>query len=329
MSEASAVTPRVSVILTVFTRMQFLPEALHSVLTQSYQDFELIVADDSGHGASRSMIEACGDSRIRYVANPATIGVAASLVQAASIARGQFVAILNDDDVWERELLSDLVAPLEDDPRRVLAAADHWIMDPAGQIDHAKSQEWTASFKRAHLSEGELDSASAFAIDGGPAINIAAVFRRDAIDWSLLVPEVAGGYDYWIGCLLAATGRPLYYVPRRLARWRTHSQMETLRRSHDRGESLVYIYSTLRTRRWFLEQDAVLRARLADALVAAARDKLHFGRPAEARERFWRAFLVGRDLRALLRVAATFLPQQILSWWWSRQRVQEGLRSTR
>src|SRR5688572_28615416 len=258
--------PRVSVILTVYRRTQYLAEAIASVRRQSFQDWELVVADDSGTGAAAAIVAAHrADPRVRYLANPASLGVATSLVRAGGQTRAPLVAILNDDDVWETDLLHRLVLPLESDPRRVLATADHWIMDAAGHVNQARSDGWTRNFGRDRLSEGDVGAPAAFAIDGGPAINIASVFRKDAIDWSLIVPEVAGAYDYWIGCLLAATGRPIYYVPARLARWREHAEMETRRRSHDKGENLVYIYSTLRARRWFADLDPVLSAKLADA----------------------------------------------------------------
>jgi glycosyltransferase involved in cell wall biosynthesis len=308
------VTPRVSVILTVYKRTQYLSDALRSVLAQSFTDYEVIVADDSGTSLAESIVKAHeNDPRIQYVPNRRTVGVAASLVMAAKRARAPLLSILNDDDVWETDLLAELVPPLEADPHRVLSAADHWIMDAPGVINRTKSDAWTQGFGRSELSCGDIPAASTFAVNGGPAINIASVFRKDAIDWDLIVPEVAGAYDYWIGCVLAATRRPIYYVPKRLARWREHSEMETRRRSHDKAENLVYIYSTLRARGWFDELDPVLTAKLADALFTVGRDKLHFNRAAEARRHFWNSFLLSGNLRAFVRAAVTFLPRQVRS----------------
>ena len=304
--------PRVSVLLTVHRRTQYLAEAIDSVRAQSFQDWELIVADDSGTGAAASIAEAfTNDARVRYLANPTSLGVAASLVLACGQTRAPLVAILNDDDAWEADLLSRLVPPLESEPRRVLAAADHWIMDAAGDVNPARSDAWTQSFGRDRLPEGDIASPAEFALSGGPAINVAAVFRKDAIDWSLIVPEVVGAYDYWVGCLLAVTGRPIYYVPARLARWREHSDAETRRRSHDKAENLVYIYSTLRARGWFAELGPVLDAKLADALFTAGRDKLHFDRASEARRHFWHSFLLSGNVRALTRAVATLLPRHL------------------
>ena len=81
-------TPRVSIILTVYKRTNYLPEALNSVLAQSYRDFEILVADDSGTASSREIVSACTDPRVRYLPNQTTLGIARSLVRAADQARG-------------------------------------------------------------------------------------------------------------------------------------------------------------------------------------------------------------------------------------------------
>ena len=307
-------TPRVSVILTVHKRTQFLAEALESVLAQIYRDYEIIVADDSGTAAARHIVAACGAAdRVRYLPNPRTLGIAVSLVRAVQQARGAYVAILNDDDVWERDLLAKLVAPLESNSDCVLATSDHWIMDESGRIDVGLSEAWSVNFGRASLQEGIVSNAAEFAVaKGGPAINISSVFRKDALDWSLMVGDISGAYDYWVSCLLAATRRPIYYVPERLARWRAHLEMETRRRAHNKGENLVYIYSVLRDREWFPELQGEIKAKLAEALFVVGRDKLHFNRLREARSNFWRCFLLTASPRALGRAAITFLPQTLL-----------------
>ena len=221
-------------------------------------------------------------------------------------------------------MLGELVRPLEADSDRVLSTSDHWIMEGNGQINHPLSESWSRDFGRSCLSEGVVPNAVAFVVEkGGPAINLTSVFRKDAIDWSLVVPEVTGAYDYWIGCLLAATRRPIYFVPGRLGRWRVHDLMETGRRSHDKGENMVYICSTMLKRKWFPELESFLNAKLAEALLIVGRDKLEFERAQEARSYFWRSFRLHNRPRVLMLAATTFLPRSI------RNLLKAALRSGR
>ena len=96
-------TPRVSVILTVYKRTTYLREAIVSVLRQSYREFELIVVDDSGTGAATSIVREFADGALRYLANETNRGIVHSIERAVSVAQGDYLAILNDDDVWARE----------------------------------------------------------------------------------------------------------------------------------------------------------------------------------------------------------------------------------
>jgi glycosyltransferase involved in cell wall biosynthesis len=307
--ESAPGTPRVSVILTVYKRTEYLGNALSSILAQSYSDYEVIVADDSGTGASREIVEACGHpERIKYLPNPETVGVATSLARAVAQARGELIAILNDDDIWEKDFLAELAQPLVADPNRVLAFCDHWLTDDGGRIDHALSEIWSASFARAGLPEGVVRDAAEFVVKRGVPIAVAALFRKDAFDWALVTPNVTGAYDYWIACLLAATGRPIFYVPKRLSRWRTHREMETRRRSHDKAENLVYIFSTMRERGWFPSLGTALKAKLAEALFVAGRDKLHYDLAREARSCFWRSFCLSFRPKALSMAIAACMP---------------------
>jgi glycosyltransferase involved in cell wall biosynthesis len=309
--------PRVSVILTVYKRTNYLAEALNSVLGQSYRDFEILVADDSGTAASCHIVAAYKDSRVRYLPNQTTSGIARSLVRAAEHARGRFITILNDDDAWEKDLLTELVTPLESDARCVAAFADHWVMDENGRIDPALSETWSANTGRRTLPRGFVRNPAEFTIakPGIPIAN-AAMFRKDVIDWSLLVPEVAGAYDYWISCLLVASGGAIYYVPKRLARYRLHDKMETHRRSHDKGENLIYILTSVRKRGWFSQLDSVVTAKLADALLEAARNKLYFGSSWESCCLFWRSFLLSFRLVALAGAVGAFLPRALRKSLW-------------
>jgi glycosyltransferase involved in cell wall biosynthesis len=306
----SGETPRISVLLTVHKRVEYLREALTGVLAQTCPDYEVIVADDSGEGVSRRIVEDYENARrVRYLQNPGTLGIASSLARAVKESRGEFITILNDDDVWEKNLLAELIVPLLADPSRVAAFSDHSVMDRTGRTDPVLSDRWSANTGRLGLPEGVVRDPVEFTVvkPGIPVANC-ALFRKDAVDWSLVVPQVSGAYDYWISCLLVATGRPIYYVPKRLARYRLHEEMETHRRRHDKGENSVYIFTAIRERGWFRELDPVIKARLAEALLAAARNKLHFGRFREARQFFWRCFFLSLRPRALAGAVGTFLP---------------------
>ena len=284
--------PLVTVVLTVYKRLDYLRAALDGVAAQTFGDYEIIVADDSGSSDAREIAaSAFADGRLRYEANPATLGVPRSLQSALRKARGRYISILNDDDVWEPEFLARLVPALEASHRRVLVFCDHWIMRESGEIDEPATIENTTAYGRLNLRAGDIDDPHTLVLQKNAVpVAMAAVFRAGAFEYSKLVPEVAGAYDFWIASLLAASGGVFYYVPERLTRYRIHSGMETVRRSPEKSECFVFIWRSLLESGRFPELTPYLRARLAESTVRAGRDRLYFNQLSEARLLFRDAF---------------------------------------
>lgn len=95
-----AAAPMISVVIPVYNGVRYLAEAVESILGQSYQNFELILADDGSTDASAALIQAFAarDPRIRplFLAHA---GEGATLNAATATARGKWLALLKQDDV--------------------------------------------------------------------------------------------------------------------------------------------------------------------------------------------------------------------------------------
>jgi glycosyltransferase involved in cell wall biosynthesis len=304
--------PLVTVILTVYNRLAYFADALRSVEAQTFQNYEVVVADDSGTGAARAASLASNNPRIRYKANPASLGVALSLRAALADARGTYIAILNDDDVWEPEFLARLVQPLESDPTRVLAFCDHAIMDAEGRIDEETTERNTERFGRSDLSEGDVADPKAFVLrQNGVPLAMGALFRAAAFSHERLVPDVAGAYDFWISSLMAASGGSFYYVPARLTRYRVHAEMETARRDPEKTRCLSFIARALLAEPAFAGQREYLSRWLASLTVRAGRDYLYFDRVADARRSFLSAFKMSAGWKPLAGYVVSMAPARL------------------
>jgi len=291
--------------------MQFLRTALQSILRQTFRSFEIIVTDDANNSETRSICDSFYKPEIRYRFNASPVGVARNLRVAISETRGKYIAILNDDDAWEPGFLEPLVTALENSPERVLAFSDHWIMLEDGQIDVLQTTQNTARYRRNTLREGEMsDWAVPAVLDQTIPLAMAALFRKDAVNWDSLVENVAGAYDYWITCLLASCGRPAYYIPQRLSKYRVHSSMETARTAADKNENMAFIYARLIELRLFPRLEASLRRRYREALFVCGKDYLFFGRVSNAREYFLRSLKTSLNGKALAGLVLTCLPRR-------------------
>ena len=118
-------TPRVSVVTIFCNAERFLEEAIASVLEQSFEDWELILVDDGSKDRSTEIAHeftAQNPARIRYVDHPGheNRGMSASRNHGVDQARGDWIALLDADDVWLPEKLEEQLALLKEEPRAAM-----------------------------------------------------------------------------------------------------------------------------------------------------------------------------------------------------------------
>lgn len=96
--------PKISVVIPTYNRAGCVGDAIDSVLSQTYADYEIIVVDDGSTDETRKTLERYGD-RIRYI-HQENAGVSAARNRGIMEARGEWVAFLDSDDEWLPEKLS-------------------------------------------------------------------------------------------------------------------------------------------------------------------------------------------------------------------------------
>lgn len=108
-------TPIVSVIMPVYNCETYVSAAIRSVLRQTVENWELIVIDDRSADGSMAVVrELCGDDRrITLLQNEENSGVSKTRNRGIDLARGQYIAFLDSDDIWEPEKLARQLRLLE------------------------------------------------------------------------------------------------------------------------------------------------------------------------------------------------------------------------
>jgi len=142
--------PRVSVVMPVYNAERFLGEAVESVLRQTYGSWELLLIDDGSTDGSRALAEryaAEHPERIRFLHHPGDGNRGASATRNLGIAhaRGEYLALLDADDVWMPEKLERQVPLLDAHPEVGVLCGSTWMWyswsaaGPAKQRDYAYS----------------------------------------------------------------------------------------------------------------------------------------------------------------------------------------------
>ena len=110
------VKPKVSVVMPAYNMERFIEAAIHSVQQQTYSNWELLVIDDGSWDATCDIVEglAKADARIRLIRNEKNIGVARTRNRGFELATGEYVALLDSDDLWREEKLARQVSMAEE-----------------------------------------------------------------------------------------------------------------------------------------------------------------------------------------------------------------------
>jgi len=120
--------PRVSVIIPTYNRSVLVRRAIESVLSQTFRDFELLVIDDRGDLKTQSVIEDIikKDPRVRYIPNETRLGLMENKNKGVRLSESssEYVAFLDDDDVYLPNFLERTISELDKNLEAVAACTD-------------------------------------------------------------------------------------------------------------------------------------------------------------------------------------------------------------
>jgi glycosyltransferase involved in cell wall biosynthesis len=110
--------PRVSVIIPAFNAEAYLGEALRSVHSQTYRDWEVVIGDDESTDGTVAVARGF-DERVTVVTNRPNAGPATARNLAIAHASGELLAFLDADDYWERDFLKEQVGLFDNEQARL------------------------------------------------------------------------------------------------------------------------------------------------------------------------------------------------------------------
>ncbi len=131
--------PLISVLISVYNDALYLGPAIRSILSQSLEDFEIVIVDDGSTDGTAEVIRSFDDPRIRSVHHE-NRGLVPSLNRGLDLCRGKYVARLDGDDTSRPDRLARQLEFLDTDPNRVVVGS--WVtvhgLD-GSQIDDLRS----------------------------------------------------------------------------------------------------------------------------------------------------------------------------------------------
>jgi len=125
-------TPKVSVLLPTYNGAKFIAVSIESVLSQSFRDFELMVIDDGSTDTTAEIVKKFSDKdeRVVFISNESNLGIQKTLNRGLQIAKGEYIARIDDDDQWsETGKLESQVKFLDADSDYMLVGTGVIVVD--------------------------------------------------------------------------------------------------------------------------------------------------------------------------------------------------------
>jgi len=187
--------PVVSVLLPVYNGADFLEEAISSVLSQSFEDLQLIIRDDRSTDQSREIMRKFADKRIIAVENDANLGLFGNINACLALSSGEFVHLFSQDDIMHVNCLESQLDSLGKYKKAGMVYCGIRTIDENANVLSDSSQDGTPE-----LIGRDLYLSLSAHYGSLPASISTVMIRREVLDDVGIFNaqmKVAGDYELW------------------------------------------------------------------------------------------------------------------------------------
>ena len=186
-------TAKVTVIMPVFNAEKYIKKAIDSVLNQTFKDLELLIINDGSIDATGAIIDKYKekDRRVISIISGTNEGVVRSLNKGLKVARSDFIARIDADDIWIREKLERQIRHLNADEDLYMSATAKININDNGEV--REGEKYPRIFEYQDIKQNILKR--------NIFCHSSVVFRRDILNTVGYYNESfknAEDYEYWI-----------------------------------------------------------------------------------------------------------------------------------
>lgn len=206
--------PLISIALATHNGGRYIYKQLESIAKQSYKNIELVICDDASSDNTLEVINSFkGHLKISIFRNDAVLGVIKNFEKAISICKGDFIALCDQDDIWEINKIQKLLNEIKNYD---LICSDASIIDSS---EKKVANSWISYQLIEIPSERNQFQKIAFQ---NYALGCTILFSSDLVEHIIPIPIQAKGHDWWIA-LIAATKGKIKFIKDCLVQKRLHS----------------------------------------------------------------------------------------------------------
>ena len=210
-------TQLVSVVMCTYNGSRFVAEQIDSICSQTYEQLEIIIVDDASSDNTFDIVKQHfdKDARIRAYRNDKNLGFNLNFNKACKLATGDFIAIADQDDIWEKMKIEKLVAKINESPDILLTHCISARFEEFGKF-HMKSHKLV----NYHAGNDVRNFFLANYISGHNQL-----LRKELLEKSMPFPGNVY-YDWWLAAVASVNGK-IEPVPEILVWHRMHDSNAT------------------------------------------------------------------------------------------------------
>lgn len=212
--------PLVSILIPSFNHARYLGACLDSVLAQTFENWEVILVDDGSSDDSLAIAQsfASREPRIKVFQNEKNLGTYGTEQRALELSSGEFIAILNSDDLWLKDKLLRQINALLDEPKASFCYTLGWMADSEGSVDQNDDvhADWPTALVQEILP---------WLLCENRILASSVLFRREGLSFH---PECRYSGD-WVALLEQSMRGHAICIPERLTLWRQHDSNSYVR----------------------------------------------------------------------------------------------------
>lgn len=207
----------VSVCMAAYNGEKFIAEQLNSILGQLDKNDEVIVVDDCSTDSTYQVVASISDPRIQLISHSVNQGVVASFEHAIHCARGEFIFLSDQDDLWSEKKIDEFLEVFCSHPEAMVVVSDARLIDQSGKTI-AESNFVDRRFRPGLLAN----------LIHSRYIGCMMAFRAALIPRILPFPqELDILHDIWIGTRNHVLGGKTVFIDRPLTYYRRHGANTT------------------------------------------------------------------------------------------------------
>lgn len=284
---------KITVLMSVYNGATHLREAINSVLTQTISNFEFLIIDDGSSDNSLEIIEGYDDSRIRVIKNRDNIGLTRSLNKGLKLARGEYIARIDCDDICLPSRLERQLEFMSQNPE--IGVCGSWV------IVMKESGEYLRKFPVSH------DEIQCFMLFKTPLAHPSGMIRKQVLTRNQLKYDPYFKYgqdmDLWDKCAMVCQ---MHNIDEPLIKYREHANQ--VGKKH-RGEQKFFSNSV---RKNILKRSGLLKSSQVEEAHQYLCISSKINRESLDRLQFWLSQLKSSNDKQKFYPEPIF--SQVLSW---------------